>query len=150
MTVNLPKIFRYHPRRPKWNNAYSQYQQAAGNCAQAKTTLDSLKAAETQANDTCTALGTSLSEATEKLNAAKSTCETAQSNAAQNPDDTTLAAALAEAQAAYESAQSEYNTINAQYTEAPKRVSDGCREPVRAGICGTAGGNTGQLYLFRL
>lgn len=114
----LTKDFQVSSAQTKVDNAYSQYQQAAGNCASAKTTLDSLKAAESQANDTYTALGTSLSAASEKLNAAQSTYQTAQSNAAASPDDAALAAALKEAQAAYESAQNEYNTINAQYGEA--------------------------------
>lgn len=114
----LTKDFQVSSAQTKVDNAYSQYQQAAGNCASAKTTLDSLKAAESQANDTYTALGTSLSAASEKLNAAQNAYQTAQSNAAASPDDATLAAALQEAQTAYESAQNEYNTINAQYGEA--------------------------------
>lgn len=114
----LTKDFQVSSAQTKVDNAYSQYQQAAGNCASAKTTLDSLKAAESQANDTYTALGTSLSAASEKLNAAQSTYQTAQSNAAASPDDAALAAVLKEALAAYESAQNEYNTINAQYGEA--------------------------------
>lgn len=114
----LTKDFQVSSAQSKVDNAYSQYQQAAGNCAQAKTTLESLKTAETQANDTCNTLKTSLDAAAQQLTEAQTAYESAQSAAAADPDDSALASALSAAQSAYESAQSDYNSINAQYSEA--------------------------------
>ena len=114
----LTKEYQISSAQTKVDNAYTQYQQAAGNCASEKEKLTSASAAETTANETYTALGNSLQAASETLASTETDYQNAKSAAEANPSDENLALALQQAEVAYQSAQTEYNSLSAQYSEA--------------------------------